>query len=59
MYKTLNDKEYKRLTDEYDKVKHTCKCGHRVIIPYQKDKTLCNWCKIMYLKIKKQSLNID
>ena len=25
-------KRYERLADELDKVKYTCKCGHRVII---------------------------
>ena len=37
-------KEHQKMTDEYDKVKYLCKCGHRVIIPRWVDKTLCNWC---------------
>ena len=45
MYKTLNDKEWKHLTDEYEKVKYECKhCGHKMVIPYKKNKQLCSWC---------------
>lgn len=44
MEKMLTTKEWKRLTDEYDKVKYTCKCGHRVVIPKYKDKQICSWC---------------
>lgn len=40
----LSTKEYKKLTEEYDKVKYTCKCGHRVVIPYNKEKNICSWC---------------
>lgn len=52
MYKTLNDKEWKRMTEEYDKVKYYCKCGHRVIIPHHVDKQLCGWCKRYVFKNK-------
>ena len=30
----LTDKEYKRMTEEYDKVKYKCKCGHREVIKH-------------------------
>lgn len=41
----LTDKEYKRMTDEYDKVKYRCKCGHRVVIKYNETKKICSWCQ--------------
>lgn len=44
MKKLLSEKEFERMTDEYDKVKYMCKCGHRVIIPMWLDKQLCSWC---------------
>ena len=44
MKKMLTVKEYKRMVEEYDKVKYKCKCGHGVIIPNRLDKILCNWC---------------
>lgn len=53
MEKLLNDKEYKRMTEEYDKVKYTCKCGHRVIIPRLVDKQICGWCGQYVFKSKK------
>ena len=59
MEKLLTDKEFKRMTEEYDKVKYLCKCGHRVIIPSYVDKQLCNWCGNYVFKDKKQSLNIE
>lgn len=49
----LTIKEYKRMTDEYDKVKYTCECGHRVIIPEGIEKQLCSWCKRYVFKDKK------
>ena len=52
MYKTLTTKEYERMTDEYDKVKYPCICGHRVIIPYNKDKGICSWCGNYVFKTK-------
>lgn len=42
MEKMLTTKEYKRMTDEYDKVKYKCKCGRRVVIPKWVDKQLCD-----------------
>ena len=40
----LTDKEYKRMTEEYDKVKYKCKCGHRVVIKHNQTKAICSWC---------------
>lgn len=54
MAKILTNKEYKRLTDEYDKVKYVCRCGHRVIIPNWADKTLCDWCNHFVFKNKEE-----
>ena len=39
----LTIKEFKKMTDEYEKVKYVCKCGHRVVIPKWVDKQLCDW----------------
>lgn len=52
MYKTLTKEEYKRLTEEYDKVKYTCSCGHRVVIPYNREKGICSWCHKYVFKNK-------
>ena len=52
MEKLFSDKEYERMTDEYDKVKYLCSCGHRVIIPKWVDKQLCNWCGHYVFKSK-------
>lgn len=41
-----NDADFKRYSDNMDKVKVVCKrCGHRAIIPAWVDKQLCSWCK--------------
>lgn len=53
MKKLLSIKEYERMTDEYDKVKYMCKCGHREIIPKWLDKKLCSWCGRYIFKSKK------
>ena len=52
MKKLLSEKEFERMTDEYDKVKYLCKCGHRVIIPQKCEKRLCNWCGHYVFKTK-------
>lgn len=44
MKKMLSIKEYERMSEEYEKVKYICKCGHRVVIPKWVDKQLCGWC---------------
>lgn len=51
--KLLSKKEYDRMTEEYDKVKYRCSCGHRVIIPYWTEKSLCHWCHNYVYKDKK------
>ena len=51
--KVLSNKEFKRQTAEYDKVKYCCECGHRVVIPYWRDKGLCTWCHNYVYKDKK------
>lgn len=52
MYKTLTPEEHQRLTDEYDKVKYRCKCGYRVIIPYNAEKNICQHCHRYVFKSK-------
>lgn len=49
----LTLKEFKRMTDEYEKVKYICKCGHRVVIPKWVDKQLCDWCGRYVFKDKR------
>lgn len=51
--KMLTDKEYKRQTEELDKVKYRCSCGHRVVIPDKANKQLCSWCHKYVFKDKK------
>ena len=53
MDKILSIEEFSRMTDEYDKVKYTCKCGHRIVIPKWVDKNICNWCGNYVFKNKK------
>lgn len=53
MERLLTEKEFSRMIDEYDKVKYKCKCGHRVVIPYNVDKQVCSWCKRYVFKNKK------
>lgn len=54
MEKVLTAKEYKRMTEEYDKVKYKCsKCGHKNVIPKWMDKTICDWCGVWVFKSKK------
>ena len=53
----LTIKEFKRMTDEYEKVKYICKCGHRVVIPKWVDKQLCDWCGRYVFKDKKVEFN--
>ncbi len=46
----LTIEEYSRMTEELNKVKYRCKCGHKVIIKYNEDKKLCNWCNYYVFK---------
>lgn len=50
--RTKVDKEYQRATDEYEKVKYKCRCGHRVVIPNWVDKNVCSWCGRYVFKTK-------
>lgn len=47
-------KEFQRRADELDKVKFICQCGHRVIIPKQVDKVLCDWCNTYVFRDKSE-----
>ncbi len=53
MKKWLSDKEFENMMNEYDKIKHICKCGHRVIMPKWIDKKICGWCGEYVFKDKK------
>lgn len=49
----LTNKEFRNMSNEYDKVKYRCKCGHKVVIPTWVDKGLCSWCHRYVFKNKK------
>ena len=53
MPKLLTNKEFRRMSDEYDKVKYKCECGHKVVIPTWIDKKVCDWCGRYVFKSKK------
>lgn len=43
---------WKKDTDKWEKEQHErekhkyyCTCGHSVILPYNRDETICSWCK--------------
>lgn len=40
----LSFKEVEKLHDAIVNNKFQCKCGHKVFIPNEKKKALCNWC---------------
>ena len=45
---------FKRMSEEYDKVKIKCKCGHRVVVPMWVDKKICSWCGKYVYRNKKE-----
>ena len=45
---------FRRKMDEYDKVKHICSCGHRIIMPKWVDKQICGWCGNYVFKDKRE-----
>mgnify|MGYP003571288470 CR=1 FL=1 len=51
----LTDKEYQRMSEEYNKVKYRCpRCkDHFVIIPAWVDRNLCDNCGMYVYKDKK------
>lgn len=52
MRRVLSINEFNRMSEELDKVKYKCKCGHRVVIPYFMDKNICSWCHEYVFKNK-------
>lgn len=40
-----DNERWRRETLEREKHKYYCSCGHSVLIPYDRDKKMCNWCK--------------
>ena len=57
MKKIFNNDEWKRMADNYDKVKYKCKCGHKTVIPEWKEKGLCGWCGSYVFKSKKDEFD--
>lgn len=54
MQKTvMNYKEIIKYSEEINKGKIKCKCGHSVIIPPNVDKVICHWCHNYVFKDKK------
>lgn len=53
MHRIYTDEEWKRMQDNYDKVRYKCKCGHRSVIPKNVEKTVCSWCGNYVFKDKK------
>ena len=49
----MSNKDMQKYIDEIDNHKYTCKCGHKVFIPYDKEKALCSWCNRYVFKDKK------
>ena len=54
MKRLLTNKEYNRMTEEYNKVKYQCKCGHKVVIPKWWDKNVCKNCGRYVFKDKRK-----
>ena len=52
MERLLTIKEHTHMSNEYDKVKYLCKCGHKVVIPKWVDKQICDWCGNYVFKTK-------
>ena len=50
---TSDTNKWRKETEERDKHKYYCECGHSVIIPYNKDKKMCSWCKHWVYKKEK------
>ena len=48
--RTENPKKYH---EKINVIKHTCKCGHVVMIPVYKDRTLCSYCGFWVYKTPK------
>lgn len=44
--------DFQKLTDEYEKIKYKCSCGHKIIIPKWIDKQVCDWCGRYVFKTK-------
>lgn len=49
--------EFQNKSNEYDKVKYKCSCGHRTIIPKWADKNICSWCGKYVFKNKKDEFD--
>lgn len=50
----LSFKDVVKYSEEVNKYKYLCECGHRVFIHPQRNKTLCSWCGHYVYKDKKE-----
>ena len=48
----LTIQQMQKLQDELNNYTYTCDCGHRVVIPYNVDKQICQWCHRYVFKSK-------
>ena len=46
----LTNKEYERMSEEYNKIKIKCKCGHKVIVPMWVDRQICSCVAILFIE---------
>lgn len=49
----LDFKEMQLKLNDIQKTSYKCKCGHTVVITYQVDKALCNYCNNLVFKDKR------
>lgn len=49
-----NDDWFNKLSDERQKFKITCECGHRLFIPEFRKKVICGWCGHYVYKNEKE-----
>ena len=50
----LTDKQFQRMSNEYDKVKIKCEnCGHKMVMPVWIKKRPCTWCGVNVYRDKK------
>ena len=49
----MNYYEMNKYMDKLQDHTYTCKCGHRIVIPNNKLKVICNWCNRTVYKNEK------
>lgn len=53
----LTKEEFDRMTNELDKVKYECRCGHKEVITSTEDKKICSWCGRYIFRDKRDEFN--